>query len=658
MARWTRSWVTLAAIFLLGTGLAWTAVQTFRDEIQQRATQDAVVTSRTVLSLVITRHLDASSLTNGLSPAQVAELHRDVTVLQQDQKVVGLELWRADGTLLFADRAHPTVESSLPAHELDRSRREPAFVLVNKDGDGRGIDTFEIFLTADADRDGRTDAILEVILSEEQVAQVIESASLRLYGATAALLLLLATGLVWIRHRLAVREHELRQDQLTGLGNRTFLGEQEARLRSLQRDHYAALLLLDLNDFKEVNDRLGHRVGDDLLFAVATRLRNALRPQDTLVRLGGDEFVVLLTDLPYPAVAKSVAGHLLDSLRAPLTVGGIDLEVGASVGIAAYPRDGENLDTLLQHAEIAMYEAKRSGIATVTYEPAQDEHDVRQLALLAQLRRALASEELVLDYQPKLDLRSGTIVGFEALVRWNHPEHGLLSPDRFVPMAERTALIKPLTEWVLCTAVKQCAAWRRAGHDITVAVNVSPRNLLDPNLLTGVLSALQAGDLPAEALELEITETAVMTDSEAACGMLLQLRALGVRVSVDDFGAGYTSLSLLRSLPVHTLKIDRAFVTSMLDDPSCEAVVRCVIQLAKDLELSIIAEGVETPEVSQRLAALGCDEIQGWAVSRPMRPALVEGWLTEWIHSDRSATLSAGTDRRRTTFPGVGYSGL
>ena len=496
MARWTRSWVTLAAIFLLGTGLAWTAVQTFRAEIQQRATQDAVVTSRTVLSLVITRHLDAASLANGLSPAQVAELHRDVTVLQQDQKVVGLELWRADGTLLFADRAHPTVETSLPAYELDRSRREPAYVLVNKDGGGRGIDTFEIFLTADADRDGRTDAILEVILSEGQVEQVIESASLRLYGATAVLLLLLAAGLVWIRHRLAVRERELRQDQLTGLGNRRFLGEQEARLRSLQRDHCAALLLLDLNDFKEVNDRLGHRVGDDLLSAVATRLRNALRPQDTLVRLGGDEFVVLLTDLPYPAVAKSVAGHLLDSLRVPLTVGGIDLEVGASVGIAAYPRDGENLDTLLQHAEIAMYEAKRSGIATVTYEPAQDEHDVRQLALLAQLRRALASEELVLDYQPKLDLRSGTIVGFEALVRWNHPEHGLLSPDRFVPMAERTALIKPLTEWVLCTAVKQCTAWRRAGHDITVAVNVSPRNLLDPNLLTGVLSALQAGICP------------------------------------------------------------------------------------------------------------------------------------------------------------------
>ena len=510
--------MTLAAILLLGTGLAWTAVQTFRAEIQQRATQDAVVTSRTVLSLVITRHLDAASLANGLSPAQVAELHRDVTVLQQDQKVVGLELWRADGTLLFADRAHPTVETSLPAYELDRSRREPAYVLVNKDGGGRGIDTFEIFLTADADRDGRTDAILEVILSEGQVEQVIESASLRLYGATAVLLLLLAAGLVWIRHRLAVRERELRQDQLTGLGNRRFLGEQEARLRSLQRDHCAALLLLDLNDFKEVNDRLGHRVGDDLLSAVATRLRNALRPQDTLVRLGGDEFVVLLTDLPYPAVAKSVAGHLLDSLRVPLTVGGIDLEVGASVGIAAYPRDGENLDTLLQHAEIAMYEAKRSGIATVTYEPAQDEHDVRQLAMLAQLRRALASEELVLDYQPKLDLRSGTIVGFEALVRWNHPEHGLLSPDRFVPMAERTALIKPLTEWVLCTAVKQCTAWRRAGHDITVAVNVSPRNLLDPNLLTGVLSALQAGDLPAEALELEITETAVMTDRKQPAG--------------------------------------------------------------------------------------------------------------------------------------------
>lgn len=531
-------------------------------------------------------------------------------------------------------------------------------MLVNKGGDGRGIDTFEIFLTVDVDRDGHTDAILEVILSEDQVVQVIESASLRLYAATAALLLLLAAGLVWLRYRLAVRERELRHDQLTGLGNRTLLGEQEARLRSLQRDHCAALLLLDLNDFKEVNDTLGHRVGDDLLVAVATRLRAALRPQDTLVRLGGDEFVVLLTDLPYPAVAESVAGHLVDSLRAPLTVGGIDLEVGASVGIAAYPRDGENLDTLLQHAEIAMYAAKRSGIATVTYEPAQNEHDVRQLALLAQLRRALASDELVLDYQPKLDLRSGTIVGVEALMRWNHPEHGLLSPDRFVPMAERTALIKPLTEWVLGTAVKQCAAWRRAGHDITVAVNVSPRNLLDPNLLTAVLSALQAGDLPAEALELEITETAIMTDPEAACGMLLQLRALGVKVSVDDFGAGYTSLSVLRSLPVNTLKIDRTFVTSMPDDPSREAVVRCVIQLAKDLELSTIAEGVETPEVSQRLAALGCDEIQGWAVSRPMRPALVEGWLTEWAHSDRSATLSAGTDRRRTTFPGVGYSGL
>jgi len=303
MARWTRSWVTLAAIFLLGTGLAWTAVQTFRAEIQQRATQDAVVTSRTVLSLVITRHLDAASLANGLSPAQVAELHRDVTVLQQDQKVVA-------------------------THRMG------------------------------------------VVHSRQTV------------------------------HRLAPR-----RTRHHGCGER--LSAQPAR------------------------PQFAHR-----------------------------------------------------------------------------------------------------------------------------------------------------------------------------------------------------GAFGTAGRD-----------------------------LPAEALELEITETAVMTDPEAACGMLLQLRALGVRVSVDDFGAGYTSLSLLRSLPVHTLKIDRAFVTSMLDDPSCEAVVRCVIQLAKDLELSIIAEGVETPEVSQRLAALGCDEIQGWAVSRPMRPALVEGWLTEWAHSDRSATLSAGTDRRRITFPGVGYSG-
>jgi len=554
MARWTRSWVTLAAIFLLGTGLAWTAVQTFRAEIQQRATQDAVVTSRTVLSLVITRHLDAASLANGLSPAQVAELHRDVTVLQQDQKVVGLELWRADGTLLFADRAHPTVETSLPAYELDRSRREPAYVLVNKDGGGRGIDTFEIFLTADADRDGRTDAILEVILSEGQVEQVIESASLRLYGATAVLLLLLAAGLVWIRHRLAVRERELRQDQLTGLGNRRFLGEQEARLRSLQRDHCAALLLLDLNDFKEVNDRLGHRVGDDLLSAVATRLRNALRPQDTLVRLGGDEFVVLLTDLPYPAVAKSVAGHLLDSLRVPLTVGGIDLEVGASVGIAAYPRDGENLDTLLQHAEIAMYEAKRSGIATVTYEPAQDEHDVRQLAMLAQLRRALASEELVLDYQPKLDLRSGTIVGFEALVRWNHPEHGLLSPDRFVPMAERNRAHQATHRMGVVHSrqtVHRLAPRRTRHHGCGERLTAQPAR---PQFAhRGAFGTAGRGSARRGARARDHRDRC-HDRPEAACGMLLQLRALGVGVSVDDFGVGYTSLSLLRSLPVRTLK--------------------------------------------------------------------------------------------------------
>ncbi len=346
------------------------------------------------------------------------------------------------------------------------------------------------------------------------------------------------------------------------------------------------------------------------------------------MRLGGDEFAVLTAALPTSSAAIEMAKHLLEKLREPVTVGGVTVETDASIGVALAPDHGSDLAALLRCADVAMYQAKRQGSDIALYDPDTDPREAQQLNLLAELRRAIPNGELQLYYQPKSPV-AGPVTEVEALIRWNHPRRGLLAPAAFLPLAERTSLIKPLTDWVLHEAARQCAVWRAQGLTLRVAVNVSPRNLLDDDLPGAVLDATAAAGIPVSQLEIEITETAVMADPQGVKAIVERLYAMGVRVALDDFGAGYTSLSHLKTLAAKSLKIDRAFITHMLNHAADEAVVRNVIRLAHDLGMSTVAEGVETPEVWAKLLELGCDEIQGYVLSRPLPADKIIEWLAD-----------------------------
>jgi diguanylate cyclase len=414
-------------------------------------------------------------------------------------------------------------------------------------------------------------------------------------------------------------------DPLTGLPNRELFADRVSQaIRTADRElRPAALLLLDLDRFKEVNDTLGHHHGDQLLVQLGQRLGGMLREVDTVARLGGDEFAVLLPGATTEG-ASGVAEKLRVALQQPINIDGVMLDLDASIGIAVYPEHGNDAAELLQHADVAMYVAKQAHIGFLVYDPAVDQHSPKRLALLGGLRRALERDELVLHYQPKADLATGQIRSVEGLVRWQHPEHGLLGPGEFIPLAERTGLIHPLTRWVLAAALDQAARWQRAGLHLSVAVNISTRCLLDPTFPDQVASQLTAWQLPSKLLVLEITESAVMADPARALEVLGRLHTLGVGLAVDDFGTGYSSMAYLKELPVDELKIDRSFVIQMADSPSDAVIVRSTIDLGHNLGLRVVAEGVETQHAWQELSALGCDVAQGYYLGRPMPAAELE----------------------------------
>jgi diguanylate cyclase (GGDEF)-like protein len=415
-------------------------------------------------------------------------------------------------------------------------------------------------------------------------------------------------------------------DALTGLPNRTrFHQLVDEAIADADGTGRFAVMLLDLNRFKEVNDTLGHHYGDLLLQTTASRLRDSLRESDAIARLGGDEFAVLARSDSLEAVAQRLSA----ALRPDVELDGFLLEVDASIGTARYPDDGTDLETLLRRADVAMYTAKERHLGHMSYTPEIDEYDPARLALVADLRRALDAEELVLHYQPMLDLRRGDTRTVEALVRWQHPRLGLLQPAAFIEMAEHTGLIKPLTHRVLELALRQCAAWRAEGLELQVAVNVSPRSLLDPGLPGTVARALQETRLSAAQLKIEITETAIMVDPAAASRVLDQLADMGVGLSIDDFGTGCSSLAYLRRLAVAEMKIDRSFVQNMARDDGDHVIVRSTIELAANLGLAVVAEGVEERETLEELARLGCDVAQGYFIGPPVPAAELSAWLSE-----------------------------
>jgi diguanylate cyclase (GGDEF)-like protein len=433
------------------------------------------------------------------------------------------------------------------------------------------------------------------------------------------------------RHQAAESQHQALHDGLTGLPNRTLLHDRIAQaIRQADRELVpAGLLLLDLDHFKEVNDTLGHHYGDQLLVQVGQRLQAALREVDSVARLGGDEFAVLLSRVETAEGAVAVARKLQAALQEPFMLEDLALEVEASIGVAIYPDHGSDPDELLQHADIAMYVAKQTHAGFVLFDPTLDQHSPRKLALLAELRRAIDQQQLVLHYQPKIDAHSGQVLGVEALVRWQHPEHGLIPPGEFIPLAERTGLIGPLTHYVLDAALRQCRDWRRAGHELAVAVNVSARSLLDLDFPDEVAGLLARWEVPAQLLVVEITESTIMADPKHALQILGRLNQMGVQLSIDDFGTGYSSMAYLKELPVHELKVDQSFVSQMTTSTSDAVIVRSTVDLGRNLGLHVVAEGVEDSLTLQELDALGCDAIQGYYISRPVPPDELIRWLEQ-----------------------------
>ena len=427
----------------------------------------------------------------------------------------------------------------------------------------------------------------------------------------------------------AEREHQALHDTLTGLPNRKLLLSKVTAAISDARpaDEQVCLFLLDLDRFKDVNDTLGHHVGDELLTHVADRLGAVLRPGDTVARLGGDEFGVLVPVIRDRTMAREVAERIRAALAQPFVLNDVSIDLEASIGIALYPAHATQANELMQRADVAMYQAKETRSGIETYDPERDPHSTQRLSLFGQLRRAIEDGELVLHYQPKVDIETGHVAGVEALVRWQHPERGMLAPDTFVPLAEQTGLMKSLTANVLEQALRQTAAWCDAGLTIRMAVNVSARDLHDDTFCNRVRDALTATGVPASFLELELTERVVMADPERALENLTALSRLGVRLSLDDFGTGYSSLAYLRRLPVTEIKIDKSFVLRMDVDDEDATIVRSTIDLAHGLGLRVLAEGVETAETWQRLSELGCDAAQGYFLSRPHPADVVTDWL-------------------------------
>ena len=416
------------------------------------------------------------------------------------------------------------------------------------------------------------------------------------------------------------KEHQALHDALTGLPNRELFKDRidQTVRASRRRGETAVVMIMDLDHFKEINDTLGHHMGDALLQEVSSRLRAALRDSDTVARLGGDEFGVLLPSVSHPEDAAAVAQQLLAHLRAPFVLDGMRLEIDASIGIALHPTHGADNETLQQRADIAMYSAKQAGRGYALFEPELDRHSPRRLALAGGLRSAVNEGEIRLYYQPKADLRTGRIIGCEALARWDHPDFGIVGPSEFVPIAEQTGLIMPLTSFVLDAAIRQVREWKDAGLELSVAVNLSARSFLDTQLAVEIPRLLGRHDVEAELLELEITESMLMTDPARAKATLARLSQIGLTLSIDDFGTGYSSLANLKRLPVDAIKIDKSFVIEMVVDASDAAIVRSTIELAHNLGLRVVAEGVESEDAWRDLEALGCDFAQGFYLSRPL----------------------------------------
>ena len=597
---------------------------------------EAGLLARTAVAPILGGHPVGAALT----PQQVGQLRRLSRTEVAAGQIVRLRIRNLNGMVVFAtdgaglnepaddealDAAHGQVEAEITHLNADDNPTGP-----------QGERVAEVYWPLTAGTPAHSVGVLEVYLPYAPIARDVDAGLGALYrdlGIGLAVLYLLLAGISFsvtrrLRAQVARNAHLAEHDALTGLPNRALFHRRVVEaLEAAGRDDPVTVAVIDLDRFKEVNDTLGHGNGDALLRELGRRLGDAVRGRDTVARLGGDEFGVVLTGVRDAHDVRMTLLRLLELLQEEVDVSGLPLAADASIGFAMSPLDGVDVDTLLQHADVAMYVAKAGSNAVVRYDLGHDHYDSGKLALVAELRRAISLDELVLHYQPKASVLTGEILAVEALVRWNHPDRGLLYPDAFLPIAEQTGIIDSLTRWVLYSALAQLRAWGDAVGNVSVAINISARNISRGDFAEIVLSALASIGVPAERLLLEITETAFVADPDRAGRSLRQLAAAGVRISLDDFGRGQTSLGYLSTLPLHEVKIDKSFVLDMLEDRAHAAIVRSVIDLAHNLGFEVVAEGVETEQILAELGILGCDIAQGYLLARPMAAVLLPEWL-------------------------------
>lgn len=432
-------------------------------------------------------------------------------------------------------------------------------------------------------------------------------------------------------------EYQASHDMLTGLPNRVRLKNiadtiMEAKKASTEPTNNLALIIVDLDGFKEINDTLGHHVGDNIIKEIGPRIKRVVTYlHATIARLGGDEFAILLPNIPCARDASMVAERILHSIRKEFVVDDMVIEVRASMGISLFPEQAHDFSTLMRYADVAMYTAKKAMTSIEVYDAEQDENSPKRLLLMNELGKAIRENQLTLYYQPKISLETNEVVGVEALSRWFHPSMGFISPAEFVPIAEMTDLINEMTDWVLSESLKQVRKWQDRGLYIKVAVNISARNLLNDNVLQKIECLLHRYNLSPSCLELEITESTIMNNAEYSLSLLEQINNLGIDLSIDDFGTGYSSLAYLKKLPVKWLKIDYAFIINMLEDEQDQIIVNSTINMAHNLGLSVVAEGVETQEVLSRLSSMECEHAQGYHIARPMPAADFETWYANHL---------------------------
>jgi diguanylate cyclase len=643
--------MSLVPMVVLGFALT----RVIEHQIEKHSLDNASQSARLIADIGFQPRLRPGELAHGLDAQQIHALDGQLRARSSTENLARIKIWNAADTVVYSDdhsligRSFPSVDdlehalSGQPgdaevvtpkphtetASEVGLGELLEVYVPLRFTGDARPVGAFEIYLSYQP--------IAAAIGRDERMIVLVVAIGLALLWAMLFPIVSRASR----RLRRQSKENYVlaRYDPLTGLPNRRLFHERLVRaLRRVRASGESlAVLLIDLDDFKQINNTLGNATGDEVLRETGRRLQGCLGDAALVARLGGDEYAILCPRADGVSGALSTAAGIQAALEAPVVIGDAALNLEASIGVAVIDDRHEDFDQLLQRADAALARAKRQHSRIEIYSAELDSFDATRLLLLGQVRHALEHDEFELHYQPKLDLHGKRICGVEALLRWRHPEHGLLMPATFIPLIEQTALVGPITLQLIDRACAQMVQWRRRGIDLQMAVNLSARNLFDQDLPGQILALLHHHEIPAERLTLEVTESATMADPVRSIEVLRALRATGAGVSIDDFGTGNASISYLTSLPANEIKIDKSFVGVVCEDARSEAIMRSIIELARQLALRVVAEGIETHDVMQRVLELGCDVGQGYLISRPLPAAELTDWLLGGDHGARPA---------------------